>query len=56
MYGSCLLWSKLAILREKTRLTAHEKGAVRMLNSDDGYTLVERDEDRCWLYKEEEEE
>jgi hypothetical protein len=38
------------------RLIAHEKRAMRMLNSDDGCSLVERNEDHCWLYKEEEEE
>jgi hypothetical protein len=28
---------------------------MRMLSSGDGCSLVERDEDQCWLYKEEEE-
>ena len=39
MYSSCQLWSRLAIQREKTRLTAHEKRAMRMLSSDDGSPL-----------------
>jgi hypothetical protein len=41
---------------EKTRSTAHEKRVMRVLSSDDGYSLVERNEDQCWLYKDEEEE